>query len=52
MDATYFFTSLPNDKERAQLASKKDLKEKIAALTKEDLTLLEQLQYDRRCARV
>ena len=48
-DSQSFFTSLPSNKERSKyLGQKEKFKKRLAEQVKEDLDLLEQLQYDRR----
>jgi hypothetical protein len=48
-DSQSFFTSLLPAKERTKYVGQKDkFKKKLAEQVKEDLDLLEQLQYDRR----
>jgi hypothetical protein len=47
-DAPTFFVTLPGKEERAALDSKDKFYSRLDALSKDDLSNLEQLQYDRR----
>jgi len=49
-DTQSFFVSLVPGKDKAKYASKESFKQRMEELVKEDMVVLEQLQYDRRYA--